>query len=260
MSSRILASIACAAFATIVSAPLTAQPSTGQSSAAQHALAQAGAPAAAIAPAAAPEFPQLSLSAEAWREVAQDRVAVVLAASHEAAQPGPAQLRVNEQLEPVLARLKANRDIEVQSAGYRADPVWKDSRIVAWRAHGAIRLTAPPSEAFNAMIGELAATLNVESVSHFLSREARTRVEQALIADAVAAFRAKADAASAALGYAGWTVRAISVGDSGGGQPEPMPKLMMARAAVAESAAPMPIAEGRTTVSVNVSGTVVLGR
>lgn len=212
------------------------------------------------ATAPAPEFPQLNLSAEAWREVAQDRVAVVLAASHEAQDPGPAQAQVNRQLEPVLARLKGLENIEVQSAGYRTDPVWKDSRIVAWRARGAIRLAAAPSEAFNALVGELAGALNVESVSHFLSREARTAVEQSLIADAVAAFRAKADAATSALGYAGWTVRALSVGDSGGGQPEPMPKVMMARSVAADSAAPMPIAEGRTTVSVNVSGTVVLGR
>lgn len=247
-----LGPLATAALAMALIAPLSATAS-GTSAANDSGTVRSAA-------ASAPEFPQLSLSAEAWREVVQDRVAVVLAASHEAQLPGPAQAQVNRQLEPVLANLKDAKDIEVQSAGYRTDPVWKDSRIVAWRAHGAIRLVAAPSEAFNARVGELAGTLNVESVSHFLSREARTAVEQSLIADAVAAFRAKADAATNALGYSGWTVRALSVGDSGGGRPEPMPKLMMARAVGADSAAPMPIAEGRTTVSVNVSGTVVLER
>ena len=248
------APMACAWLALSLAGAAPAQASGGQPGAQPV---PAGSTAAALA---SPEFPQLSLSAEAWREVTQDRVAVVLAASHEAQQPGPAQAQVNQQLEPVLARLKGLENIEVQSAGYRTDPVWKDSRIVAWRARGAIRLAAAPSEAFNALVGELAGALNVESVSHFLSREARTAVEQSLIADAVAAFRAKADAATSALGYAGWTVRTLSVGDSGGGQPEPMPKVMMARSVAADSAAPMPIAEGRTTVSVNVSGAVVLER
>lgn len=217
------------------------------------------APAAPAQPAAMAEFPQLTLSAGAWREVAQDRVMVTLYASHEAPQPGPAQAAVNAQLSPVLERLKGRKDLEVESAGYRTDPVSKDSRIVAWRARGAIRITAAPSEDFNRLIGELSATLNVESIANFLSREGRTSVEQALIADAVAAFRAKAQASATALGYRSWTVRSVSVSDSGPGQPEPMPRVMMSRAASAD-AAPMPIAEGRTTVSVNVSGSVLLER
>jgi uncharacterized protein YggE len=97
----------------------------------------------------------------------------------------------------------------------------------------------------------------VESVAHFLSRDAQLTVEQELIGDAVAAFRAKARTAAQALGYKDYVIRSVSVNDSGPGQPQPMPKMMMARAASAE-AAPMPIAEGRTTVSVSVGGTVVL--
>lgn len=231
----------------------------------QGALAQPGSATSAsgtIAPAPAvamPEFPQLTLSAEAWREVTHDRVAVTLYASHEAPQPGPAQAQVSDQLNPVLERLKGRKNLEVQSAGYRTDPVWMDSRIVAWRARGAIRITGAPSGDFDRLVGELAGTLNVESVTPFLSREAREAVEQALIAEAVAAFRAKAQAASQALGYRGWTVRAVSVTDSGPGRPEPIPRMAMARAAPTESA-PMPIAEGRTTVSVGVSGSVLLER
>jgi predicted secreted protein len=228
-----------------------------------------GAPAAAADDAArnpdgvqaSARFPHMNLSADAWREVQQDRVTVTLYAQHEALQAGPAQARVNEVLDPVLARLKAMPDIEVQSAGYRTTPVWQDSRIVSWRARGALRLTAEPSPGFNALVGELATSLGIESVSHFLSREARTQVEQALIKEAIASFRAKAQAASAAFGYSGWTIHSVSVNDSGGGMPPPaMPRVAMARMADAAEAAPMPILEGRATVSVSVNGTVVLTR
>lgn len=203
------------------------------------------------------EFPQLTLSASAFREVAQDRVAVTLYASHEAPEPGPAQGQVNAVLSPVLARLKQSKDLDVQSAGYRTDPVWQESRIVGWRARGAVRVTAKPSEDFNKLVGELSSQLNVESVSHFLSREAQLEVEQDLIGDAVEAFRAKAQAAAQALGFRKWSIRSVSLNDSGPGIPEPAPKMMMARA-MAGDAAPMPIGEGRTTVSVDVGGTVVL--
>ena len=210
---------------------------------------------------ASARFPHLNLSADAWREVQQDRVTVTLYAQHEALQSGPAQARVNEALDPVLARLKAMPNIEVQSAGYQTTPVWKDSRIVSWRARGALRLTAEPSPAFNTLVGELATSLNVESVSHFLSREARTEVEQSLIKEAIASFRAKAQAASTAFGYTGWTVHNVSVNDSGSGMPPPvMPRVAMHAAVAAEAAPPMPILEGRATVNVSVSGTVVLTR
>jgi len=251
--------VAAGLFAALCFASLTADLPWLRPAAAQSGQAVSGPVAPAHAQPSMPEFPQLTLSADAWREVAQDRVTVTLYASHEAPEPGPAQLRVNEQLNPVLERLKGQKDLEVQSAGYRTDPVWKDSRVVAWRARGAVRLTAAPSEAFNKLVGELAGTLNVESVAHFLSREARTAIEQELIAEAVMAFRAKAQAASQALGFKGWAVRAVSVSDSGPGHPEPVPRPMMARAALAE-AAPMPIAEGKSMVSVSVSGSVLLER
>ncbi len=216
-------------------------------------------PPAATAPPQGPGFPQLSLSASAFREVTQDRVAVTLAASQEGAEPGPAQAQVNERLSPVLEKLKGHKDLEVESAGYRTDPVWKDAQIVSWRAHGAIRITATPSEEFNKLIGQLSSQLNVESVTHFLSRDAQLAVEQELIDEAVAAYRAKAQTAAQALGYRNWTIRSVSLNDSGPGQPQPLPRMMMARSASVD-AAPMPISEGRTTVSVSVGGTVVLER
>jgi predicted secreted protein len=206
-------------------------------------------------PAAMPEFPQLSLTGSAAREVTQDRVTVTLYASHEAQEPGPAQARVNEILNPVLERLRGRSDLEVQSGGYRTTPVRQESRTVAWQARGSIRLTATPSDEFNKLVGQLATELNVESISHFLSPEAQAAAEETLIAEAVAAFRSKADAATKALGFKSWTVRSVSLGDSG--LPMPMPKMMMARGMAAE-AEPMPLEEGKTTVSVSLNGTVVL--
>lgn len=220
----------------------------------------APAPAAAQEAAAAAHSaraPQLSVSATAYRDVPQDRITVTLYAERESPQPAAGQAQVSELLGPVLARLKARSDLEVQTSGYRTDPVWQQSRIVAWRTRGALELSAAPSEAFNQLIGELASRLNVESVAYSLSREARLAVEHELIAEAVHAFRAKADTGAKALGFRGYAVREASIGGSGPIRPEPVPKMMMARAADA-APVPLPAAEGKTTVSVTVSGSVAL--
>lgn len=204
--------------------------------------------------------PRLNLDASAWREVVQDRVVVTMYAERESAEPATGQAQVSALLAPALERLKNTSGIEVQTAGYRTDPVWQQSRIVGWRTRGALQLTSKPSEAFNALVGELATSLNVQSVTYMLSREARLAVEQELIGEAVQAFHAKAEAGVRALGFRSYEVREVSIGGSGPIGPEPMPRVMMARAASADEAAPLPGAEGRTTVTTTVSGNVALVR
>lgn len=203
--------------------------------------------------------PRLSLAASAYRDVPQDRVTVTLYAERESPQPAAGQAQVSELLGPVLERLKARPELEVQSSGYRTDPVWQQSRIVGWRTRGSLQVSAQPSESFNRLVGELATKLNVESVAYWLSRPAQLAVERELIGEAVAAFRAKADTTAKALGFRTYAVRTVSVDGAGPIRPEPVPRVMMSRAASAESApVPLPGAEGKTTVTVSVSGSVAL--
>lgn len=205
--------------------------------------------------------PRLNLDASAWREVVQDRVVATVYAEQESPEPAAGQAQVSRLLAPVLERLRGNTELEVQSAGYRTDPVWQKSRIVGWRTRGALQITGKPSESFNALVGELATTLNLQSVTYVLSRETRLAVEQELIAQAVKAFHEKADTAARALGFRGYEVREVSIAGSGPGGPEPIPRpMMMSRAAGADEAVPLPGAEGRTTVTTTVSGSVVLLR
>ncbi|HRA79721.1 MAG TPA: SIMPL domain-containing protein, partial [Burkholderiaceae bacterium] len=203
--------------------------------------------------------PQLSLSASAYRDVVQDRVTVTLYAERESPQPAAGQAQVSELLGPVLERLKARSELQVQSSGYRTDPVWQQSRIVGWRTRGAIQVSARPSDEFNRLIGELATKLNLESVGYWLSRDAQLATERELIAEAVSAFRAKADAATKALDFRSFAVRQVAVDGGGPAHPVPVPKMAMSRAGAAEAApVPLPGAEGRTTVTVTVTGTVAL--
>lgn len=203
--------------------------------------------------------PQLNLSAAAYREVVQDRITVTLYAERESPQPAGGQAQVSALLGPALEQLKARDELEVQSSGYRTDPVWQQGRIVGWRTRGAIQVSAQPSESFNRLIGELATRLNVESVAYWLSRPAQLAVERELIAEAVAAFRAKADTASKALGFGRYSVRNVSVDGGGPIHPVPVAKMTMSRAGAAEAApVPLPAAEGKTTVTVTVSGSVAL--
>ena len=64
-----------------------------------------------------------------------------------------------------------------------------------------------------------------------------------------------------ALGFRSFEIREVSVAGSGPIDPVPVPKtMMMARAAGADESVPLPVAEGRTTVTTTVSGSVTLLR
>lgn len=203
--------------------------------------------------------PRLNLDAAAYRDVVQDRIIVTLYAERESPQPAAGQTQVSELLNPVLERLRARPELEVESTGYRTDPVWQQSRIVGWRTRASVQITAKPSSEFNRLIGELATTLNIQSVAYTLSRDARLAVERELISEAVGAFHAKAQTATKALGFGSYEIREISIGGSGHFPPQPVAR-MMARAASSDEAAPLPSAEGKTTVTTMVNGSVSLVR
>lgn len=201
--------------------------------------------------------PRLNLEASAAREVTQDRVVAVLYAEQESAEPAVSQSQVSRVLAPALARLKKTAEVEVQSSGYRTEPVWQQGRITSWRTRGSLQITGKPSESFNTLVGELATTLNVQSLGYQLSREAHLAAEQELIAQAVEVFRAKAGAAVQAMGFRGYEFGEVTLGSSLPPDAGPMPRVAM-MAARADEAVPLPGAEGRTTVTVSLRGNVIL--
>ena len=84
--------------------------------------------------------------------------------------------------------------------------------------------------------------------------EARKAVENELIAEAIAAFRGRAEIAQKALGGRAFKVQRISVGSGFAGPP---PRLMMQARGMADAAvAPPPAEGGASTLSVTVGGAV----
>ena len=100
-------------------------------------------------------------------------------------------------------------------------------------------------------------TLTMGNVSFGLSREQRAKVEGDAQVQAIERFKAKAEGIAKAFGFTGYSLREVSVNANDQGfQPRPRMMAMEARAASAD--APVPVEAGRSTVLVNVSGSVQL--
>jgi predicted secreted protein len=98
-------------------------------------------------------------------------------------------------------------------------------------------------------------SMTIARVEYGLSREAREKVEGEVSAQAVARFRARADALAKQFGYGGYAIREVNV-STDGAVPPPMPyaRAGMMKAESADMA--LPTEPGKGSVTANVSGSV----
>lgn len=208
--------------------------------------------------AAKPDRPTLSLSAAATSEVAQDKVTITLASEIEGNDQAKLSQQLNQLLEATLAEAKRNSAVTARNGNYN---VWantdRNGRITAWRGRAELILESRDFVAASKLAGELSRQMAISNVAFSLSREAREAEEQRLLAEAAKAFTARADQAAKAFGFSGYAVKQLDL--SGAGTVTPMPRAYaMAAPSMEAKAADLPLAGGKSAVSVSVRGTVYL--
>ncbi len=192
----------------------------------------------------------------AMEEVAQDILVAQLAAQMQSASAAEAADEVNRRVEWALAEAKAVTGVKTRTAGYRTDPVHRKEQPVAWRVEQGLTLESSEPAKLSALLGRLQERLSLRSIDYRVSPARRAEAEERLIAQALAAFRARGERISRELGRAGYRIVQMDV--QTGSAVVPMPRAMRAMAVEADVAAPA-LEAGTQTVTVNVSGTIELG-
>ncbi|HVO87475.1 MAG TPA: SIMPL domain-containing protein [Casimicrobiaceae bacterium] len=214
-------------------------------------------PAIAAAQWGPPPMNQVTLSANAMSEVPSDTVTAVLFVEEQGTDPAEVANRVTAKLQDGFAKAKADPKVEAKSGGYQTYPVYsQQNQITGWRTRAELIVESKDFKAMGVRIEELQRTLKLAQMSFSLSHEARDRVEAQLTTEALARFRDKAKVVATAMGFGGFDLGQISIQNDGGAPPVPIRSgLMLAQRA---EAAPVPVEGGKTTVTVTVSGSVVL--
>ena len=201
----------------------------------------------------------LNLDATVTSEVAPDLAVVTLAVVREGADVAALTQDVNQTLARAFAEAKSVPSVVAANSGYTTFPRY-DSRggqstRSGWQVRAEIILKSKDFAALGTLVGKLSATLQIAGSSFEISPELRAREDAALIERGARAFQEKANAAVKAFGYAGYSIRQITLGQAGqSGVPRPIP---MARGAmVASDSAPLPIESGRVSLSLTVNGSV----
>jgi predicted secreted protein len=203
----------------------------------------------------------VSLSATASQDINQDLLVVTLNVMREGTQANEVQGQLKQVLEAALAEARKSAQataMEVRTGAFSMYPRYNNQgKVNGWQGNAQLVLEGTDMARIAQVAGKLTA-LNVAGVEYGLSRATREASESALLAQAVARYRAKAQDVAKAFGMGSFTLGEVSV-QSGepGFEGRPMPMLKAMRADAAE-AAPLPVAPGKGTVSVTVTGSVVL--
>ncbi|MGR4870022.1 SIMPL domain-containing protein [Variovorax sp. LARHSF232] len=209
----------------------------------------------------APPQNVLQLSANGNVEVPQDMLSITLMARREGGDAAAVQSQLKQALDAALTEARKSAQpgqLDVRTGNFNLHPRYtRDGKTSGWEGSAELVLEGRDFARVSQVAGRLNG-LNVNHISYGLSRETRAKSEAEAQMKAIEAFKQKAIELAKGFGFAGYTLREVSVNASHDG---PMPRVMAMKAAPAGAAsadAPVPVEPGKANVVVNVSGSVQL--
>jgi predicted secreted protein len=191
-------------------------------------------------------------------EVQQDLLSISMTTTRDGTDAGVVQNQLKQALETALAQAKqaaAPGQMDVRTGNFNLYPRYgKDGKINGWQGSTELVLEGKDFPRITSTAGKIQ-TLTMGNVSFALSREQRAKVEGEAQAQAIERFKAKATEVARSFGFGSYSLREVSINANDQGFP-PRPR-MMAMSAKAEMAdSSVPVEAGKSTVVVNVSGSV----
>ena len=202
----------------------------------------------------------LALSASATTEVARDLLQLRFSTTREGKEAAAVQNELKQALDGdrIEVDLQAG-NLSVYPRYGQVKPGTSGSpQITGWQGSVELLVQGRDMEAISKLSGRIQ-SLAIANVSYGLSREAREKAENEVVSQAIASYKAKASVYAQQFGYAGYRIGEVSVNAD-----QPMPVMMAAaprfKAMAAAADEALPVESGKATVTVNVSGNVVMTR
>ncbi|MGI4777054.1 MAG: SIMPL domain-containing protein [Janthinobacterium lividum] len=201
----------------------------------------------------------VQLSSTGTVEVQQDLLSMRLTTTRDAPDAPTVQTQLKVALDAALTEARRNAQpgqLDVHTGNFSLSPRYtKEGKINGWQGSTELVLEGRDFPRITQTAGRIA-TLTVGSIGFGLSREENARVEVQAQTIAIENFKQKAVSLAKGFGFSGYTLREVSVNANEGGPIRP--RMMTAQAKSFSADSPVPVEAGRTTVVVNVSGSVQL--
>jgi predicted secreted protein len=200
----------------------------------------------------------VALRAEVSQEVAHDLMQVSLYSEAQDKDPAKLAAQITQTINQALTQARASQGVTVSLGNRNSYPIYDGAnrKISAWRERAELRLESADFAALSQLTGQLLEHLKIGNMSFSIASATQKNSEDALLQDAINAFKARAQLATSALG--GKDYKLVSLSLNGGGFQPPMPMRMGAMKSMAMAdAAPTPeIEAGSSQVSVSAEGVI----
>ncbi|MET0208525.1 MAG: SIMPL domain-containing protein [Burkholderiaceae bacterium] len=227
---------------------------------------------AALAPALSQAEPArtdvLNLTASATTEVTRDLLVLRFSTAREGKDAGAVQNELKQALEAALVEArKVSKPgmVEVQGGNLSVYPRYGQPKlssgspqITGWQGSVEMTVQGKDLDAISKLSGRIQ-SMTIANVSYGLTREAREKAENDVVAQAISSYKAKASVYAQQFGYKGFQIGEVNVNaDPGPMMVNSAMSRMKAMSASADEA--LPVESGKATVTVTVSGNVVMSR
>lgn len=216
-----------------------------------------------LADTVAPTYQRVEFVTEVAREIANDQMNAVLSVELSDKDAGRLAQQITILMNDAMKKAAAFPAVKATSGSQNTWPVYgpgmtSSSKLESWRGRAEIRLESKDFKAASELIAKLQEKLQLNGLSFVVSPDTRRKVEDALTAEAINAFRARAENIRGAWGAKNYRLVYMNLGSAGGPPPyQPMMRAMKAMDS-AESAPTQELAGGETRLVVNVSGSIEL--
>lgn len=177
-------------------------------------------------------YNQISLRAEVNQEVQRDLMLVTLYTEAQDSDPAKLAAQITETLNKALGQARQVKDVKIRQGSRNSYPVYDDKgqKITGWRERAELRLESADFAVLSKLTGELLTDLKMGGMDFSISPSTRKTSEDALLKDAVTAFKARAQLVTEALGGTGYKLVNLNLNTSGYPQPYlRAPVMMMAK-------------------------------
>ena len=204
-------------------------------------------------------YNQVSLRAEASQEVPRDLMIVTLYTEAQNTDSAKLAAEVTTVMNKAIGEAKQAKAVTLRQGNRNSYPIYdnKTQKITGWRERAELRLESTDFAALSKLTGDLMQTLKMGNMQFTVGNHTRKTSEDALLKDAVNAFKARAQLATDALGGKGYKIVNLNLNSNGYPQPYMRSEMMMKAASPAMDSAPTPEVEaGTSEISMSADGVI----
>lgn len=209
-----------------------------------------------------PVYQRVDFSTEVAREIANDQMNATLSVELSDKDAGKLAQQITVVVNDAMKKAAAYPAVKATTGGQNTWPVYgstlaSSSKLESWRGRAEIRLESKDFKAASELIAKLQEKMQMNGVSFVVSADTRRKVEDSLTAEAIGAFKTRAEAIRSAWNAKGYKLVQMNLGSAGGPMPY-MPMMRAMKSAEADAAPAQDMAGGETRLVVNVSGSIEL--